>query len=182
MDIKKELEKRLTRDRFEHVLRVVTYAKSLAEKYGVSVEDAEQAALFHDIAKCMEKETLRQLLRESGADQRLLHFHPELWHGPVGAYIAREEFGVTNEDVLNAVRYHTTGRAQMSRLEKVIFVADLLEPGRQFAGVEQLRVLAGESLEVAMETSICHSMSYLVSRKAVIFPDTLDCYNEHVSE
>lgn len=177
--VKEALVKRLPTHRFEHVLRVTALAKQLAKKYGVSVQDAEQAALFHDIAKCMDKETLRHRLAAGGGDERLFTFHHELWHGPVGAMIARDEFGVRNEDVLHAVRYHTTGRASMSTLEKIIFVADLIEPGRNFPGVEDLRKLADTSIEAAMDASICHSIQYLVSKRAAIFPDTFDCYNEY---
>ncbi len=178
--IKEALRKRLTNDRFEHVLRVTELAKSLAKKYGVSTHDAEQAALLHDIAKCTEKDQLYRLIQESDEDQRLLDFHHELWHGPVGALIAQQEFGVENEDVLRAVRYHTTGRANMSTLEKVIFVADLIEPGRKFPGVEQLREIANESIEAAMEASICHSIGYLLSKRAAIYPDSFDCYNAYM--
>lgn len=180
--IKTELRERLTLSRYEHVLRVAELAKVLAKRYGISEHDAEQAALYHDVAKCMDKETLRKLLKEANADKRLFDFHHELWHGPVGAMIAEQEFGVTNPDVLNAVRYHTTGRAGMSSLEKVIFIADLIEPGRTFPGVEELREKVNEDIEEAMAACIAHSISYLVSRKAAIFPDSFECYNECLGE
>lgn len=176
--IKKELKKRLTVDRFEHVLRVAEYAKELAVKHNVAVHDAEQAALLHDIAKCMDKKTLRYLLEEGHGDLRLLDFHHELWHGPVGAMIAEEEFGVTDAHVLNAIRYHTTGRANMSTLEKLIFVADLVEPWRRFPGAEKIRQIANESIDAAMEASICHSIAYLISKRVAIYPDSFECYNE----
>lgn len=180
VQIKEVLRERLTLSRYEHVLRVAELAKVIAKRYGVSEQDAEQAALYHDIAKCMDKETLRELLKETGADKRLFHFHHELWHGPVGAMIAEREFGVKNPDVLNAVRYHTTGRAGMSSLEKVIFIADLIEPGRIFPGVELLKEKANEDLDEAMAACIRHSISYLVTRKAAVFPDSFECYNEYM--
>lgn len=93
-ELKAELLNRLPVARYEHVLRVTEVAKNLAQKYGVSVEAAEQAALFHDIAKFMDQEALRLILVEENVDNRLLSFHHELWHGPVGAVIASQEFGV----------------------------------------------------------------------------------------
>lgn len=178
--IKKALKERVTIERFQHVLRVTTLAKSYAKKFGLSVEDVEQAALLHDIAKCMDKDRLRTEIQRSDEDHSLLEFHHELWHGPVGALIAKEEFGITNEDVLNAVRYHTTGRSAMSPLEKIIFLADLLEPGRDFPGVEGLREIANHSIDKAMEAAICHSIDHLITKRVAISPDAFNCYNEYM--
>lgn len=179
-ELESELSKRLSLQRFEHVLRVRDMAKILAEKHTISVPDAEQAALFHDIAKNDAKESLEERLIKENVDKRYLSFHHELWHAPIGAIIARDEFGVENEDVLNAVRYHTTGRARMSPLEKLIYVADMIEPGRYFPGVEKLRELALENLDVAMGACIYQSVQFLIGKKAQVFPDSIDCYNEHV--
>lgn len=180
--LKAELSIRMPVARFEHVLRVTEMAKTLASKYDVSVKAAEQAALFHDIAKFMDKEALRLILIEEDLDRRLLLFHHELWHGPVGAIIANQEFGIEDQDVLNGIRYHTTGRAGMSVLEKVIYVADMIEPGRNFPGVEKLRAVAMENIHQAMKACIHQSVQFLVSKKVPVFPDSIDCYNEHVIE
>ncbi|AOV07924.1 bis(5'-nucleosyl)-tetraphosphatase (symmetrical) YqeK [Sporosarcina ureilytica] len=178
--IKSELANRLTSSRYEHVLRVAELSKKMAKQHGVSETAAEKAALFHDIAKCMKKEELLRRLEEAGEDKRLVDFHHELWHGPVGAIIARETFGINDEDVLNAVRFHTTGRANMSMLEKILFIADLIEPGRQFPGVDELREKSKGSIDKAMYYCIGHSIDYLVSKRAAIFPDSFDCYNEYM--
>lgn len=180
--LKIELAKRIPSARYEHVLRVATLSEKLAEMYGVSVKAAEQAALFHDIAKFMDKEKLRSILEEAKLDRQLLFFHHELWHGPVGALIANKEFGVADEDVLQAIRYHTTGRAGMSNLEKVLYVADMLEPCRDFPGVEQLREIAYIDLHEAMGACIHQSVQFLLSKKVPVFPDSIDCYNEHVMQ
>lgn len=179
MSIRNELKKRLTPPRYAHVLRVAELAKTLARKYGVCEKEAEQAALFHDIAKCMDRETLAEQLRASNADPRLFAHHHELWHGPVGAAIARDEFGVKSLDVYHAVRYHTTGRAGMSKLEKVIYIADLLEPERDFPGVDELREVMNRDLDEAMAECIAHSILYLVKKRVAVFPDSFECYNEN---
>ncbi|WP_432358495.1 bis(5'-nucleosyl)-tetraphosphatase (symmetrical) YqeK [Sporosarcina sp. UB5] len=176
----KELEKRLPRKRFDHVLRVTETAKQLAVRFNVPVHKAEQAALFHDIAKFMEPSTMRKLIEEHEEDRRLLDFHHELWHAAAGRIIAEQEFGVKDPDILNAIRFHTTGRAGMSALEKLIYIADLIEPGRDFPNIENLRAAANLQIDEAMKACIIHSVHYLIDRRAAVFPDSIDCYNEHV--
>ena len=107
-----EIEKRLPRKRFEHVLRVTETAKEMALRYGVPADKAEQAALFHDIAKFMEPSEMRRLIEKNGEDNMLLSFHHELWHAAAGRIIAEEEFGVKDPDVLNAdpLSYDRQGR------------------------------------------------------------------------
>ncbi|WP_318615110.1 bis(5'-nucleosyl)-tetraphosphatase (symmetrical) YqeK [Sporosarcina sp. YIM B06819] len=179
--LKQQLALRLSKERYEHVLRVAETAKSLAKKHQISIDQAEQAALFHDIAKCMDKADLQLALERGHENTQLFSYHHELWHAPVGAMIARDEFGMEDEDVLNAIRYHTTGRSNMSMLEKLIYVADMIEPGRSFPGVERLRQLAEESLENAMEACIYQSVQFLVNKRVPVFPDSIDCYNEHMT-
>lgn len=175
-----EIEKRLPRKRFEHVLRVTETAKELAARFGVPVDKAEQAALFHDIAKFMEPSNMRMMIEDNGEDVTLLSFHHELWHAAAGRIIAEQEFGINDPDVLNAIRYHTTGRAGMSVLEKLIYIADLIEPGRSFPGIEELRNTANLQIDEAMKACIIHSVLYLIDRHAPVFPDSIECYNEHV--
>jgi predicted HD superfamily hydrolase involved in NAD metabolism len=180
--LKQQLLKRLSKGRYEHVLRVAETAKSLAIRHGTSVEQAEQSALFHDIAKCMDKGELRLALLQGNGDARLFSFHHELWHAPVGAMIARDEFGLEDEDVLNAIRFHTTGRTNMSMLEKLIYIADMIEPGRSFSGVEIVRQQAEKSIDSAMEACIYQSVQFLVNKRVPVFPDSIDCYNEYVNK
>ncbi|MCM3743417.1 bis(5'-nucleosyl)-tetraphosphatase (symmetrical) YqeK [Sporosarcina luteola] len=178
--LKMELEKRLPRKRYEHVLRVTETAKELAARFGIPAHKAEQAALFHDIAKFMEPSDMRRMIEENGEDVKLLSFHHELWHAAAGRIIAKKDFGVEDQDILNAIRYHTTGRAGMSDLEKLIYIADLIEPGRDFPGIAELRNAANLHLDEAMRACIVHSVLYLINRQAGVFPDSFECYNEHV--
>ena len=137
--LKIDLMKCLTEERYEHVLRVAETAKKLAERFAIPVEKAEQAALFHDIAKCMDKSELHQILEREKEDSRLFPFHHELWHAPVGAIIARDEFGICRCRYFKCNPLSYNGRAGMSALEKLIYIADMIEPGRSFPGVEILR-------------------------------------------
>lgn len=179
--VQNDLEQRLPKERYEHVLRVTEAAKKLAAEVGVSVEKAEIAALFHDYAKFMDKDELLELLKQDEEYDLYAQYHSELWHAPVGANLAQERYGVEDEDILHAIRFHTTGRAGMSELEKVIYIADLIEPGRKFPGIAELRErINGEPLEDQMTECIQHTFKFLVERYAVIFPHSFDCYNEHV--
>lgn len=179
-EMKEIVEGRLPKGRFDHVLRVVDTAKLLAETYDVSKEQAEIAALLHDVAKAMPKEQLRAYIQASEIDQQILQFHHELWHAPVGAILAQSQFGIQNEDVLDAIFYHTTGRANMSPLEMVVYVADMIEPGRSFPGVENLRKAAENSLQEALRACIGHSVQYLVEQRVPIYPLSFECYNYYL--
>ncbi|GKV68019.1 phosphohydrolase [Sporosarcina sp. NCCP-2716] len=175
-----DLQQRLPLRRFEHVLRVTETARALAAMHGVPADKAETAALFHDIAKSMSADGLQRLLTDRGTGPELFKFNKELWHAPAGALIAEEEYGITDRDILNAIRFHTTGRAAMSDLEMVVYVADMIEPGREFPGVEELRRHAEGPLSGVMEACIVHSVQHLVSKRVPVHPDSIECYNYFV--
>lgn len=176
------VKERLPEKRFTHVLGVVDTAIELAREFHVSEDHAEVAAILHDVAKFSDREWMKSIIVAEKMDPLLLDYHAELWHAPVGAYLAKTEFGVADEDVLNAIRYHTTGREGMSDLEKVVYIADLIEPNRKFTGVEELRQLKEQGLDVMMEASVKHSIEFLVSKNQPVFPDSLKCYNDFVQQ
>ncbi|KZE40060.1 phosphohydrolase [Bhargavaea cecembensis] len=179
--LKNEVARRLPSGRYQHVLRVMETAMILADRFGENKEKAETAALLHDVAKAMPKEELKRITEAEGDPAAVLEFHHELWHGPAGAVIARDEFGIRDPDILAAVRFHTTGRAGMSRLEKIIYIADMIEPGRDFPGAGNLRAEAERSLDAALTACSAHNLQYLASVRAAIHPDTLRCYNDSLS-
>lgn len=131
---------RLSAKRFMHVKRVMETAKDLAGRHGVNVADAELAALVHDVAKEQNIHLVKRILRLREEHAYLEHSN-KIWHAPLGAIVAQETFGIANPDILNAIRFHTTGRPGMSDLEKVIFVADYTEPGRTYEGCIAVRQL-----------------------------------------
>lgn len=177
-----KVKERLPDNRFTHVLGVVDTAIELAKEFNVSESKAEIAAILHDVAKFSDRDWMKSIIVSEKMDPLLLEYHAELWHAPVGAYLATTEFGVEDEDVLNAIRYHTTGREAMSDLEKVVYIADLIEPNRKFSGVEELRQLKDRGLDVMMEASVKHSIEFLVSKNQPVFPDSLKCYNYFVQQ
>lgn len=172
------VKKQLTDKRYEHTIGVMETAVSLAERYGADVKKAETAAIFHDYAKFRPKEEMKERLIRHGEDERLLQFHHELWHAPAGAILVKEEAGIEDADVLSAIRWHTTGRAGMTQLDKIVYLADYMEPGRKFPGVEDVRALAEQNLDQAVLAAVRNSILFLMSKHQPVFPVTLELYND----
>lgn len=149
--IGKELEKRISGKRMKHMYGVAYEAMRLADKWGESAESAYIAGMVHDCAKELGNDETFKLLREFGFEiTEEFRACPPLLHAPLGAYIAERDFGIDDRDILNAVRYHTTGRPNMSLLEKIIYVSDFIEPSRSFRDVELVRGIAYEELDAAV--------------------------------
>ncbi|GGA36878.1 hypothetical protein GCM10007416_07300 [Kroppenstedtia guangzhouensis] len=174
------VRKQLPKTRWEHTLRVVETAVELADRVGVDRKQARLAALLHDYCKFWPRERMERIIRERGLPQDLLKHHVELWHAPVGAEVVREELEVEDEGVLDAIRYHTTGRPHMSLLDKVIFLADYIEPGRQFPGVEEVRELARKDLDQAVLKSLDNTLVFLIQRGQKVYPLTVAARNDMV--
>lgn len=177
-----KVKKRLPENRYTHVLGVMAAATGLAQKFDVPQDKAQIAAILHDVAKFSDREWMKSIIISKNMNPLLLEYHSELWHAPVGAYVANYEFGVEDEDILNAIRYHTTGRAGMSDLEKIIYIADLTERNRKFSGVEELRQLKEQGLDVMMEACVKHSIEFLQSKNQPVYPDSLKCYEYFVQQ
>lgn len=172
------VQENLSKARFEHTLRVEETALKLAEQYRAAENEVALAAIFHDYAKCFTVEELRERVTQYKLPTSLLNYHFELWHGPVGAKIAEYEYGIKQNDVLNAIYYHTTGRKDMSLLEKIIFVADYIEPGRIFPGVDEIRKLAMIDLQKAERKALKNTITYLMEKDGTIHPDSFFAYND----
>lgn len=176
------IKTRMPEKRYIHTMGVMETAIELAVKYDENPKSAEIAAILHDIAKYADIEWMEKVVKDHGLDSRLAGWGAEILHGPIGAWIAENEFHIKDENILNAIRFHTTGRAGMSKLEKIIYIADMIEPNRKFDGVEKLRKKAQEDLDKAMRASIRHTILYLVQSKQAIYPVSIECYNDFYSE
>lgn len=164
--------------RYLHTQGVMHTAIDLAQRYGEDPSKAETAAILHDMAKYEDVAKMEDIIRRENLDLSVVGWGSELLHGPIAAYYAQTKFGITDQDVLNAIHYHTTGRAGMSKLEKIIFVADMIEPTRNYPGVERLRKKAQKNLDKAMRACVRHSLRFLIDTKQPVFPLTLACYND----
>ncbi|NMH75003.1 HD domain-containing protein [Bacillus sp. RO2] len=172
------VKEQLTERRYVHTIGVMETAIELAERYDVDKEKAELAAIFHDYAKFRGKEEMRRIIIDQKMPQDLLQFHDELWHAPVGAYLVEKEAGISDNEVLEAIRCHTSGKINMSTLDKVLYVADYIEPGRDFPGVEQVRDSAKSSLDIAVIQAMKNTITYLITRNQPVYPDTFHAYND----
>ena len=136
----------LSEKRRLHTLGVRDTAVALALKYGADPSKAEIAALAHDLYRGLRGEELNKTVKELGLSDKYLD-NPNLAHGKIAASMLRSRYGVDDEEILNAVSFHTTGRKDMGTLEKVVFLADAIEPGRDYPGVEAVREASEVSLE-----------------------------------
>lgn len=168
----------LTKERFDHTLRVAETAVMLGDLYHEPEEEIELAAIFHDYAKQRPLDELKRWIESSHLPKDLLHYHHELWHGPVGAILVEKEFGIKDTGIQRAIYYHTTGRARMSKFEMIIYLADYIEPGRSFPGIDEVREMARKDLMYACWMVTRNSIRYLMQKNATIYPDTFHAYND----
>ncbi|WP_261129562.1 bis(5'-nucleosyl)-tetraphosphatase (symmetrical) YqeK [Bacillus sp. Marseille-Q3570] len=178
----KIVREQLTEHRYQHTIGVMDTAVELAERFGADSEKARMAAIFHDYAKFRSKEEMKRIIKEQNLGEDLLRYGSELWHAPVGAYLVEKEAGMEDEEILQAISSHTSGRVGMSMLEKIIFLADYIEPGRHFPGVEDVREAAKENLNEAVKQSLMNTITFLMKRNQLVFPETLYTYNDIVRQ
>ncbi|BCB04900.1 bis(5'-nucleosyl)-tetraphosphatase (symmetrical) YqeK [Bacillus sp. KH172YL63] len=171
------VKEHLTHHRFVHTCGVMETSIELAKRYGADEGKAELAAIFHDYAKFRDKEEMKGIIIEENLPQDLLLYNSELWHAPVGALLVEREVGIKDEEILDAIRYHTSGKEGMTILDKVVYLADYIEPNRQFPGVEEVRELAEESLDLALIKALQNTMTFLMKKNQAIYPDTFRFYN-----
>ena len=162
-DIQNKLRKNLKGNRYIHTLGVEYTSVCLAMKYEADLEKAVLAGLLHDCAKELPEKKLIKICRDHGEKISTMEFkQPFLLHGKAGACLARNKFGVEDEEVLDAIRYHTTGRPAMTLLEKIVFVADYIEPNRKKAdNLTGLRHLAFENLDETILQILEQTLNYL---------------------
>ncbi|MCH5269868.1 MAG: bis(5'-nucleosyl)-tetraphosphatase (symmetrical) YqeK [Lachnospiraceae bacterium] len=182
--IRKAMEKSQDEKRFEHTLGVTYTATALAMRYGASMENAELAGLLHDCAKCMDDNRKISICEKHHISMtELERRNPYLLHAKVGSFLAMDTYKVHNPDIINAILNHTTGRPGMSLLEKIIFVADYIEPHRKQApSLAEIRKLAFEDLDEAMIRILEDTLGYLDTSEAETDPMTKKTYTYYMAE
>lgn len=175
----KLVEDKLPKKRFEHSMRVAETAVQLAELYNGDADKVEIAGILHDFAKYDELSMMYQIVTKYKLDSEMLAFNSEILHGPVAACIMKHEHGIDDEEIINAIFNHTTGRKQMSLTEKIIFTADYIEPGRTQPGVDDIRTIVynEKQLDKAIYMISKRTVEYLLSKDEVIYPRTIECLN-----
>ncbi|MBQ8987532.1 MAG: bis(5'-nucleosyl)-tetraphosphatase (symmetrical) YqeK [Lachnospiraceae bacterium] len=179
IDLIKTLEQELNYKRFIHTLAVAGTAASLAMCYGADVQKAETAGLLHDCAKCIDVRKMQRLCEKAGLEVSPYEKNSgSLLHSKAGSVLAAEKYGIDEPDMLNAIRYHTTGRPGMSLLEKIIFVADYIEPGRCTAkNLTLIRRMAFEDIDAALLKILYDTLVYLNSTGNPVDPMTQKTYD-----
>lgn len=176
--LRKAMEKELDAKRYEHTLGVAFTAASLAMRYDADIDKALIAGILHDCAKCMTDEKRISICQKKGIEITPTEYQkPSLLHAKVGSYLAEKEYDIDDPDILNAIKYHTTGRPNMSLLEKIIYLADYMEPGRKpLPLLNQVRELAFNDLDQALLLSIESTLTYLNSIDSTIDSATQETY------
>lgn len=163
----------LGKKRWQHTLNVRDMAVKLAQIHGEDPEKAALAALLHDAAKELPKEEMLQIFRENGTMAGNVEERPQpVWHGVCAAIIAQVRWGVEDEEILSAIRCHTTGKRGMSRLDKILFLADMTSRERDFPGVEKLRKLAKKDLDQAMCRSLESTLAFVKEKNQPLDPES----------
>ena len=182
-EMKGKLEEVLSSKRFKHSLGVMDTAASLAERHGEDREKAAIAGLLHDCAREIKGQAVFDLCEKYHINVDYITLaQPELLHGPIGAVVAARDYGVEDKDILSAIECHTTGRENMTLLDKIIFIADYIEPGRKFPGVDEVRELAYRDLDRSILVSLDNTIRYVMDKGVFIHPDTIFSRNFIIKE
>ena len=179
--IREKLKAYMSPKRFLHTVGVEEAAISLTNKFGLDKEKTSKAALLHDITKELSTNEHLRLCEENGIVlDEVEKNEPKILHPITGAIIAKRDFGILDEEILRAIRYHTTARTKMSQLEKIIFMADFIEPYRDFDGVEIIRQKTEEDFEQGFLYALIFSICDVSQKKKMIHINSLEAMNEQI--
>lgn len=177
-EIKQYLKGNLKEKRYNHTLGVAETAKALAKLNGISEEKAEIAALAHDVAKNLSKENMELIIQENNISlSKVEKSNMDLWHSIIAPIEAKNKLNIEDEEILDAVRWHTTGKEDMSILTKIIYIADMIEPNRDFDGVEEIRKITFEELDKGVYAGLTHTIQFLLMKDLLIDENTIKARN-----
>lgn len=178
LDLEKIKEK-LGEKRYLHSLSVLNSALNLAQRFNLNLEKVKKAALLHDIAKNKEKDELLTIIKNSNwiLDDLELSIIPVL-HAPAGAVIAQKEFNIDDDEILEAIRYHTLGHPKMGNLAKIIYAADFIAEDRSFAGLDEIRSKIEKNFEFGLYLITSHIIKYQLNQNNFIHPYSNDLRNK----
>lgn len=176
--LKENLKKLVDEKTYYHSIRVMEVAMVLGEIHGGDIEKIRIAAILHD---CRKNYKDIYLLKKGHEFDTILdeymEYNKELIHGPLGANLAKEEFNIGDAEILDAIRYHTTGRKDMSIIEKIIYISDYIEPSRDFKGIEEVRKLAFTDLDLSLILAMDKTIKFLIDKDMIIHPYTINARN-----
>lgn len=165
-------------ERYEHSKRVMEIGIKLANKYNADADKIKIAAILHDCGKILDKTKMLKKANDFGIIlDNCIENSYELVHGPLGAQISKIEYGIDDIEILDAIHYHTTGREDMSILDKIIYIADYIEPKRYFNGVEEVRKMAFVDLDKSLIMAMGNTINFLIQNNKLIHPNTIESRN-----
>lgn len=176
----RDLKLNLNPRRYEHSLRVAKKALELAEMYGADSAKAELAGLFHDFCKYWTDAEFIKISEALGITEPIFYTVPELIHGHAAAYILNRGYGLDDEEVLSAIRNHTFGAEKLPLLDKIVYLADAIEDGRTYQGVEKIREAAEYDLDLAILLFVKDNIKYLVDSHFKMHINAVLMFNEGV--
>lgn len=179
--IKEKLIEDIGEKRYKHSLRVAQLAQDLAQIYEVDKEKAYIAGLTHDCAKYNEEKYIEKLNIDIST-YNVISLKDPVLHSFIGAEVAKKVYNISDKDILDAIRYHTTGKESMTILEKIIFIADAIEPRRDFEGINNIRDASRKDLDKTMLMLLDSSIIFLISKKAIINPLSFIARNYLIEE
>lgn len=176
--VKEKLIYSIGNERYKHSVRVMEEAIKLANVYDCDEEKAAIAGLLHDCGKFKNEYELLKSAYDFGIIQRDTYtINSALIHGALGAEVARKELCIEDKEILDAIQYHTTGKEDMTLLEKIIYLSDYIEADRNFPGVDEIRQLAYENLDLALLNAIDKTIKHIIDKGYYIHPDTINARN-----
>ena len=177
-EIKLYIKANLKEKRYIHILGVADTAKKLAKLNNISEEKAEIAALAHDVAKNLSKDRMKEIMEENNIIlSKIEENNSDLWHSIIAHIEAKDKLGICDDEILDSIRWHTTGKEEMSILTKIIYIADMIEPNRKFDGIEEIRKVTFEDLDKGVYYGLTSSIEFLLSKNLLIDENTIKARN-----
>ena len=179
----KMVRETLSEKRYTHTVNVKNMAVELAEKYGADPEKAAMAAILHDAVKERSREELLQILQENAIMAGNTAQSPApVWHGPCAAILAKTQWGIDDPEILNAIWCHTTGRVGMTKLDKILYLSDMISAERSYPEVDELRMLAKQDLDLATLTAVRHNTRWMQETGKPVDPLSLETLKDLENE
>jgi len=171
--IDKLLKENLTKERYNHSLHTAIEAEKLAKIYKINSTKAYIAGLLHDCGKSLSKEQMQELLKDKEFSKEFLNCKT-IMHAPAGELLAKSIYKINDSEILNAIKYHCYAKANMTMLEKIVFIADKIEQTREYSGVKQLRQVAYKNIDKALLISLNHTINKVNSTKGYLYDETVN--------
>ena len=172
-DLREKVKNKLSKKRFNHTCGVEKVCTELAKTYGANVEEAKIAAILHDYMKETDIDTLKQICKDVEEIKGYENLN-EILHGFAAGIVVEKEFNITNKDILNAIKYHTVGRKNMSLLEKIVYIGDAIEEGRDYPNVDIIRKNTFKNIDFGIITEVDRKIDYLKEKNGTIHINTIE--------